>query len=620
MVAPLSRLVSSVRESNLSLAPRFLWAASKPLFFALAAVTIATAALPNLVLVALGLLIGRLPAAIGAPTDSAAVHDLQHAVVWLSIAFGGSLLIGPVQEALAMTLRARLSDHLQARLLSAVSEPVGIGHLEDPGQMARLGMAQGAITSSLPADAPAVFGVVVAYRLTWLFGCVIIGTFRWWLGVAFVVLWAALRRPIIKVVRDHVAALGGNAAVLGRLRYFVDLATRPGAAKELRVFGLGSWVVEQFRFNWRLAMADLWRIRGRLNRTTAVAFLIIAMSYLGACAVLASAAAGDGVSLQTIAMVLPALWMTMYGGIVTFEDVSLEWSVSALAQLRTVEDQLKADVTGLTGRHVTPAIEGQEIRFESVTFTYPRAQTPVLTGLDLHLPVGRSTALVGVNGAGKTTIVKLLARLHDPTHGRITVDGVDLREFEPVAWRRQIAAVFQDFTRFPLSALENIGVGCVDRLDDVDGIHDAARRAGATDLIDGLPAKWETPLSRQYTGGVDLSGGQWQRIALARALFASDHGANVLVLDEPTAALDVRSESEFYAKFLELTAGLTTLVISHRFSTVRLADQICVLEGGRIVETGSHLELLDLDGRYARMFRLQASRFTDADDAVASSS
>jgi ATP-binding cassette subfamily B protein len=249
------------------------------------------------------------------------------------------------------------------------------------------------------------------------------------------------------------------------------------------------------------------------------------------------------------------------------------------------------------------------ISFGEVSFRYPGQSADTLSGLNLDIPAGRSLAIVGANGAGKTTLVKLLCRFYEPSAGRITVDGADLAEVDPVVWRQHVAAIFQDFTRYHLSARENIAIGAPELGHDLDRLREAASRAGALDFIEALPNGWDTILSRAYTGGTDLSGGQWQRVALARALFAVQGGARVLILDEPTASLDVRAEAEIYDRFLELTAGLTTILISHRFSTVRRTDEIVVLQHGRIVERGSHDELMRRDGEYATMFRLQAERF-----------
>jgi ABC-type multidrug transport system fused ATPase/permease subunit len=250
----------------------------------------------------------------------------------------------------------------------------------------------------------------------------------------------------------------------------------------------------------------------------------------------------------------------------------------------------------------------REIRFRNVTFTYPSGSEPVLSGFDLTIPAGTSLAIVGQNGAGKTTLAKLLCRLYDPQEGSIEVDGIDLRTLDVNAWRARLTAVFQDFVRFELPLRDNVAPrGAPD-----DTIAAALDAAGAANL-----APLDTILSRGYPGGTDLSGGQWQRVALARALCAVQLGAGVVLLDEPTAQLDVRGEAEIFERVLGATRHTTTILVSHRFSTVRQADRICVLEQGRVVELGSHDELMAANGRYRTMFELQASRFepTEAGEA-----
>jgi ATP-binding cassette subfamily B protein len=246
-----------------------------------------------------------------------------------------------------------------------------------------------------------------------------------------------------------------------------------------------------------------------------------------------------------------------------------------------------------------------------VSFSYPGSSRKVLRELDLEFPAGTSTAIVGLNGAGKTTLVKLLSRLYEPIGGRISVDGIGLDEFDARSWQRRLAVIYQDYVRYELDAAANIGLGAPGHLEDTQALERAIEWAGAAEVIATLPDGLATVLSSRYSGGVDLSGGQWQRIALARALFAVQAGASVLVLDEPTAQLDVRAEVAFFDRFLELTSGLTTVVISHRFSTVRRADRIVVLDGGRISEQGSHGELVAMGGQYAELFELQARRFAD---------
>jgi ABC-type multidrug transport system fused ATPase/permease subunit len=246
----------------------------------------------------------------------------------------------------------------------------------------------------------------------------------------------------------------------------------------------------------------------------------------------------------------------------------------------------------------------RQIRFRDVTFAYPGG-APVLDGFDLTIPAGTSLAIVGQNGAGKTTLAKLLCRLYDPQSGAIEIDGIDVRELDLTEWRTRLAAVFQDFTRFELSLRDNVTpAGAPD-----DVVYGALEAAGAARL-----ARLDTVLSRGYEGGTDLSGGQWQRVALARALSAVKEGAGVVLLDEPTAQLDVRGEAEIFESILAATRHCTTILISHRFSTVRHVDRICVLEKGKVVEFGTHAELMALNGRYRTMFDLQAQRFVAEDE------
>jgi ATP-binding cassette, subfamily B, bacterial len=249
-------------------------------------------------------------------------------------------------------------------------------------------------------------------------------------------------------------------------------------------------------------------------------------------------------------------------------------------------------------------LPAHEIRFHNVTFAYPGG-APVLDGFNLTIPAGSSLAIVGQNGAGKTTLAKLLCRLYDPQRGAIEVDGIDVRELDLAAWRSRLAAVFQDFIRLELPLRDNVApAGAPD-----DVIAAALESAGAANL-----ASLKTVLARGYEGGTDLSGGQWQRVALARAMCAVSTGAGVVLLDEPTAQLDVRGEAEIFERLLAATRQCTTILISHRFSTVRQADRICVLEKGKVVELGTHDELMTLNGRYRTMFDLQAQRFGSEDE------
>jgi ATP-binding cassette subfamily B protein len=248
----------------------------------------------------------------------------------------------------------------------------------------------------------------------------------------------------------------------------------------------------------------------------------------------------------------------------------------------------------------------QGIEFRHVTYAYEGKDEPALSDLSFTIARGETVAIVGHNGAGKTTLVKLLARLYDPQSGQVLIDGRDVREYDPDELRGEFGVLFQDYVSYQFSARENIGIGRVERLDDRSAISAAADKSGAAAVIEALPEGYETVLGKWFDGGVNLSGGEWQKVALGRAFMRE---AQILILDEPSAALDAKAEFELFSRLRQLAHGRTAIFISHRFSTVRQADRILVFEHGRLVEQGTHEELLALGGRYAELFNLQASSY-----------
>jgi ATP-binding cassette, subfamily B, bacterial len=590
---------------------RLLWETSRPLAFAVAGYAIAASVLPNLVLIAAGRLVGDIPAAARAGLASAAGHRLVFALAVTGIFYAAALVLGPVQSALSSVVKWRLVYRTEDRLIAAVSRPAGIAHLEDPRVLDDLALAQGQLTGQMPADAPMTLALVVSNRVSGLLACAVLASWRWWLGLGMLVMWMAIRRPQLKLIREQGALYAGGSEDMRRAWYLQRLAGEPGVAKESRVFGLGGWLVDRYRSQWLAAMAAPWGALRRLDRYVLVLALPVLFAFAISCGYLGLAAYRHEIGLGTLAVMLPMLAATTPLGDISWDDVALSWMMQGLPRVGSLEASLSSGRSrALSGSLPAGGLPVREVRFERVRFRYPGADRDVFDGLDLVLRAGRSTALVGINGAGKTTLVKLLARLHDPVEGRILVDGEDLARLDPARWQRQVAVVFQDFARYPLSFAENIGFGAPEFMSDVAGLEAAAERAGALDVLSGLSG-WETVLSRAYDHGVDLSGGQWQRVALARALFAVRHGAAILVLDEPTAWLDARGEAEFFDRFLDITAGATTLIISHRFSTVRRADHICVLDQGRVLEQGDHESLIAAGGRYAELFALQAARFDE---------
>jgi len=397
---------------------------------------------------------------------------------------------------------------------------------------------------------------------------------------------------------------------LRRAAYLQDIGLRPQWAKELRIFGIAGWAAQEYSREWTEVMTWLWRARrpGRIRMAVLAALLLGA--HVAVLALLAGPAGSGALSAAAVAVILQGLFgMAMIAS--RNGDVWIENGAVPVPDVLALEQAVQP---GRSGGASACGLPRESIAFRGVEFSYPPGNGAIFAGLDLGIRAGTSLGIVGLNGAGKTTLVKLLSGLCEPTAGSITVDGTPLTELDRVSWWRQLAVVFQDFVRYELPLRDNVGFGCVERAWDDQAVSEAAAMAGAGDLVAALPGGQATTLSPRFEGGVDLSGGQWQRIAFARALLAVRAGARVLVLDEPTAHLDVRAEAEMFDRFIELTRGLTTVVISHRFSTVRRADRIIVLEHGRVAEDGSHEELLAAGGQYARLFRLQASSYHGGTD------
>jgi ABC-type multidrug transport system fused ATPase/permease subunit len=377
-------------------------------------------------------------------------------------------------------------------------------------------------------------------------------------------------------------------------------------AKELRLFGLGGWTVDRFTSRRRQLLNLQWYARRLRERPVMWSLLLVVSANLFVFWRMAEDAAAGRLSFAALVTFVSA---AVGAGTIAFGGLS--WALdgaaapaAAVLRLQGTMGTVGALAMGTGAARNMPA---REIRFHNVSFSYPGAEHPVLDKFDLTIPAGTSLAIVGQNGAGKTTLAKLLCRLYDPQQGAIEIDETDLREIEVNDWRSRLAAVFQDFIRFELPLRDNVAPsGAPDEV-----IQAALKEAGAAQL-----ANLDTILARGYQGGTDLSGGQWQRIALARALCAVKQGAGVVLLDEPTAQLDVRGEAEIFERILAATRNVTTILISHRFSTVRHADRICVLEHGRVVELGTHDELMALGGRYRTMFDLQASRFETGEEGV----
>jgi ATP-binding cassette subfamily B protein len=589
---------------------RLLVAASPALTATAVLFVLAEGVLPNLVIVAMGRATGEIPAAVRDGLDSAAGTRLLVALAIAGAVYALSLLRGPAEDALAAAVRSRMTIVLQRRVVDAVATPTGIAHLEDPKTHDLLASATGEVRGDRAADAPMTLLSLWGDRLTGLVACGVLMTFRWWAGLLLAAVWLAVRRPARAFVVSRVTTFRHATGSLRQAGYLLGLASGGPAAKEVRVFGLAGWLVERYRERWLAAMGPSWRELGAIDRRIARIALLVLAAYLVCAGALGDAALTGAIGLGTLATMLPMLAMSMQLGTVSAVDVAVESMLAAVPDLDTLPERLAvAPAAGALDAGDRPV---RAVRFEAVRFRYPVAAADVLRGVDLTLEAGVSHALVGANGAGKTTLVALLAGLHAPTGGRLAVDDVALGELDARAWQQRIAVVSQDALYLPLSARENVTLaGLRGAQVDEAALAHAAHQAGADAVVAGLAHGWDTVLSPRYPGGTELSGGQWQRIVLARALYAVARGARILVFDEPTAPLDVRAEAAFHDRFLELTAGTTSVVISHRFSTVRRAARIAVLEDGVITELGDHATLMAAGGRYAELYELQAAAFRE---------
>jgi ATP-binding cassette, subfamily B, bacterial len=514
------------------------------------------------------------------------------------------LVVQPLHQMVSSNLGSRTAAHLYDRLMTLCVGPAGIGHLESSAlvndlSMARdfdLGMMGPPLSVSMDFIATGLVDLVVGVAAaTLLFG------FRWWIPPLVVAAWGSTHWLLREsgVWKDRNTDEVRNAQ--RHADYSYRLAVDAGPAKEVRYFGVAGWVIDRF-VTTRRRLYDLQYDATRLREKsvfTCVA-IVLAANVFVFWLIANDAANGAISSARVVVFVQAAIGVSSiaFGGL----NWALDGSAAPVAALHRLEAAM-ADHENVENRGSMPTTTGApELSFRGVRFEYPHDDRMVLDGFDLTIPAGSSLAIVGQNGAGKTTLAKLLCRLYDPTSGTIEVDGTPLTELDLNGWRRQVTAVFQDFVKFELPLRTNVApLGAPD-----DVIRAALVEAGADHLADG---DLDTILSKAYLGGTDLSGGQWQRIALARTLCAVRQGASVVLLDEPTAQLDVRGEAEIFERVLAAARHCTTILISHRFSTVRLADRIAVIEDGRLIEHGTHDELMERRGRYQTMFDLQAARF-----------
>ena len=579
-------------------AVRLVWDTIRPLLAAAALLTLAGGLLPAGVAWVGAQIVDAVVTAMNAPG-----HELQRVLRLVLLEGLLVALLAGVQRGLSLCqalLRAQLGQRVNVMILEKALT-LELRHFEDSEFYDKLTRARREASSRPLSLVMRTFGLVQNAISLLSFGVLLVNFSPWTVAV---LLLAGVPAFIAE------AKFSGDAFRLFRWRspetrmqmYLETVLAREDHAKEVRLYGLG----ERFLARYRDIFTRLYRedraLSIRRDSWGFVLSLVATATLYAAYAWIAITTVRGGITLGRMTMYL--MLFRQGQGAVTSILSAVGGMYEDNLYLSTLYDYLDTPVGAPLGAAVRGPKPEDGIRFERVSFAYPDATEPTLRDIDLHLPPGSSLALVGENGSGKTTLIKLLTRLYAPSSGRILFEGLDIREWEEGALRNRLGVIFQDFARYQLQVGENVGAGDEAHFEDEDRWRTAAAKGQAAEFIEQLPLGYATQLGKWFRDGRELSGGQWQKIALSRAFMRT--GADVLVLDEPTAAMDARAEAEIFEHFRQLARGRITILISHRFSTVRMADQIAVLDRGRIIERGSHAELTAAGGHYAQLFALQA--------------
>lgn len=585
-------------------------ARSAPIFaLGMLVIALVTGVVPAFVVKKTGTLIDSIRPTLKLGIDSVPGRAAQGALIAMAVAIILMQLAAPVRSGLEFGLQRRFQAFLARRTMRGISDLPGLAYFEDPSFRDKLEVTNW--IGWMPAHSVTQFVSGVQNLISFAAMAYLAASYEPW--APWVITLGALPGGI---AAWHFTTVMGMvqwrySPQIRKSNYYKALAMNKDPAKEMRISSLKDWTIGRQTEHWLAGKKEVWNKQRRTLTLALVlqvfATAVVAFVYVGA---LRAALAGR-LAIGEFTVASSGIVGSMTALIAIFQSAAgirrgNYWLPNALRLFSLADAAPRLDVSG---RQAARPGTATGITFRGVSFAYQGTERKILDNLDLFIPAGTSLALVGENGAGKTTLIKLLCRFYDPTEGHILIDGVDIKEFELSDLRTRLGVIFQDFVKYSLPASDNVGFGAVKNLYQQDLLVEAARRVGVLEKIESLPQGWDTPLAREF-GGVDLSGGEWQRIALARAMMAQVGGeSDILVLDEPTASLDVRLEHELYEHFADLSRGKTTLLVSHRFSTVRMAERIVFMKDGQVVEDGTHEDLIARSGRYAEMYEIQASHY-----------
>jgi ATP-binding cassette subfamily B protein len=591
---------------NIPAAFQLVWGADKTSTIMMAVLTVVSGFLPVAQAWTAGLIVNSVTASVRQGMSASA--GLEAALPFLAMEFGlvfTSAIMSQMRRLAEHVLNARLSHHINTEIIRKALV-LDLHYFEDADFYDKL---QNARRESDMRALGIINGgfMVIQNVITLVSTGILLLAFNPWIAV---LLFGATVPSFIaqnKYSSLYFRLLSWRAPEARRMNYFEHVLTVDTSAKEVKLFGLGEPLLKRYTDTfWKIFEEDehLARRRSWISLFWGV---VASVSYYAAFAwIIYGTINGNvpiGTGLVTYIALLRNSQSTFQG---LFDNLNRLYENGLFMDNLFSFLNLTPQMAPIANPHPMPAKLVQGLEFRDLSFRYPDREDWALRHVNLVIRPGEKIALVGQNGAGKTTLIKLLTRLYDPTEGQILLDGVDLRDYDPEELRNRIGVIFQDFVKFQLSARENIGFGQINMLDDTARIENSAERGGADEVVAELPDGMDTMLGRWFQKGHELSGGQWQKIALSRA-FMRD--GEVLVLDEPTSALDAEREYEIFQRFRDLTEGKIAVLISHRFSTVRMADRIAVIENGQISELGSHEELLELGGTYARLFEMQAAGY-----------